>query len=145
MLTFTTTEPHGMFSFAEDSTPLIPQREFAIKNDGKVSLSVYLHGEAQNEAGFDIPLLVEGELDISGEYDGMECEVELPSPPDEYARPRPNRKIPCLLFTWDTQHPVTPFGSSVAHPKHMGLIAAKDDEAALRYARQARAEKKWML
>lgn len=145
MLTFTTTEPYSMFGSAEGVDPKVPQREFEILNDGKAFMSVYIHGDAQHEAGFDIPLIVEGSLDVTAEHDGAECEVELPSPPDEYARPQPNRKIPCLIFTWDTGHVVTTLFNHVKRPQFMGLIVAKADRGAIEYAKEKRAKREWML
>jgi hypothetical protein len=70
MLTFTTTEAFSLFG-GEPTRPLVPQRERRVLNGEKFSCCVYLHGDVEHKAGFDIPVLVEGEIVLSGRV--MSC------------------------------------------------------------------------
>ena len=66
---FTTTEPHSMFDYGKKT--LEP-----VNNDSKerywnkdYSYRVYIHGEAECDMGFDLPILVDGRMpDKEGTY-----------------------------------------------------------------------------
>lgn len=123
MLTFTTTQPHSMFGSGE---PLVPQRKRAILNAHDVHTCVYLHGEIQGLAGFDIPVLVEGDLDMGLEHMGEECMVE----------PFPFEPKRCKLYMWFDGSNVTGLESGRKLRSVHGLIVAEDDAAGLAYARE---------
>lgn len=122
MLAFTTVEPHGMFDEAGEQ--LVPRRSPKMLNAEGKFVCVYLHGDIQGQAGFDIPRMVDGELLVAdGEH---ECLVELP-----------DSKTPCLLVLWRAGNT----GDKPPRENWRGLIVSKDDADSLKYARRCAADK----
>jgi hypothetical protein len=61
-LRFTTTKPHGMFSSNEELVidSLKDYGELIITNTK--SNEAYIHGKAEEDAGFDIPVFLDGDM-----------------------------------------------------------------------------------
>lgn len=124
MTTFAATLPFSMFGGAGE--PLVPLRGRKVLNGDDVHTCVYLHGDIQCLAGFDIPVLVEGDLDVGLEHMGEECIVE----------PFPFAPRRCKLFMWFDGSNVTGLESGRKLRSVHGLIVAEDDERGLAYARE---------
>jgi hypothetical protein len=123
MVIFTTTEP-GFLGTA-GSEPFVARRDPKIVGKWQ---GVYIHGKAENTAGYDIPIIVDGTLEFQPE---QECVVELK-----------NAKIECILVAW--QAPGMGVGDNPIDV-FRGLICSKDDAEGLAYARQCSADKVRML
>lgn len=127
MLSFTTSAPHSMF---EDRTePLVPVRSPKVIGEQGKSISIYLHGVVEGEAGFDIPIIIDGELTIKDKVVAP-CQVELPG-----------KIIPCTLFMWNTRHKGTLLVSNREVDFIKGLIVATDDKRSIKYAKKLLKEK----
>lgn len=122
-LTFTSTEAHSMFGSGE---PLVKQRERQVLNGEDTSTCVYLHGDIERMAGFDIPVLVEGDLDLGYEHLGTPCVVE----------PFPFGPQSCKLFLWHDGLDLRSLESGKKLRSVHGLIVSVDDEKSLAYARE---------
>jgi hypothetical protein len=120
-LAFTTTEPG--FLGSAGSEPFVDRREPKVVGKWQ---QLYIHGKAEDIAGYDIPYIVDGTLEFHPE---QECLVELK-----------DKKVECILVAWQApgwgDNPVDVF---------RGLICAKDDVDGLVYARKCSAEKSRML
>lgn len=112
MLTFTTTEPGFMGSAGSD--PFVPIKEPIIKCRWR---GVYIHSKAQDIAGYDIPVIVDGELDYKEEQD---CVLALK-----------DQSLDCVLIAWRLDETTA-----------TGLILAKDDDDGIAYAKQCQSEKR---
>lgn len=124
MLTFTTTDPYCVFGGIAGK-PLVPRRQ-PIAPDSDAFVNMYLHGDVQDLAGFDLVSLVDGEFKLAeGEH---ECLVELPS-----------SKTECLLVLWNAGKT----GDDRGWWK--GLVVAKTDADSLSYARRCAKEKTSIL
>ena len=118
MLTFTTSEPGFMgLAGSELFVPQKPEREVIGTWRG-----LYIHGEAEHRAGFDIPDLVEGTLEYKPE---QECLVALK-----------DETIECVLVAWEAPCWVEENSTVIR-----GLICAKTDTVSLTYARECSARK----
>ena len=123
MLTFTTTEPGFLGTAGSDL--FVPRKNPEVK--GKWS-GVYIHGRAQDIAGYDIPSIIDGVLEYKPEQD---CLVALKE-----------QNVECILVAWYARC------GTIPHPNAeviRGLICAKDDEPSLAYARKCQADKRSFL
>lgn len=119
MLTFTTTDPYCLFG-GEQSELLVPARSPKVNAPVGLFANLYLHGDIQGKAGFDIACPIDGELSFSpGEH---ECVVELPA-----------GKTECVMVMWQ---PAWAKG-----PEYKALIVDKADAESLKYARKRAAER----
>jgi hypothetical protein len=123
MLTFTTTETG--FMGTDGSDLFVPRKNPEVTGKWR---SVYIHGKAQDIAGYDIPSIIDGVLDYKPE---QECIVALK-----------DQNVECILVAWYARCGTMPDPDVEVI---RGLICAKDDEASLVYARKCQAEKKSIL
>ena len=105
------------------SEPFVEPRKRSVVGTWR---SVYLHGEVQDRAGYDVPVLVEGELRYQPE---QECVVELLDNMDGEAF-----SIKCILVAWYRKDGCI-----------SGLICSRSDERMLEQARRYRAERRECL
>ena len=126
MLTFCTSEPFGMF-VSDGSGKRMTAPESAFQKpisplfERMGAISAYLHGDLQDEAGFDVPAIVAGPdapLDPAGGE--APCEVWVD-------QDKPVRQS--LFIYW-------PVANDAHGARWRGLIVAQNDERSLRYARQ---------
>lgn len=62
-LRITTTEPHSMFSNNESDMLVRPDNIGEIIGES-VTNKAYLHGKAEDLAGFDIPIIIDGDISM---------------------------------------------------------------------------------
>lgn len=126
---FTSTDAHSTLARAfsgEEPPPLLtPQRnpQFLNKPREHLFMTVYLHGDAQDMCGFDIPVLIDGVWDMhlmtgEGQSGEILCRVENAREVKE-----------AILVWWQ------PANTSEGWPRLSGLICLTTDYDALRYAR----------
>ena len=89
MIVFTTTRPGFMASLQ----PLLPHQLAAIgvRDVKNVPQQVYIHGELERWVGYDIPVLLNGEIDFS-EANEFPCTV---------IHPDPDVKLPIEATLWN--------------------------------------------
>lgn len=92
----------------------------AINHNGLEHMKCYIHGAAENAAGYDIPWFRAGVVDLS--LDEQPCTLILDAA----------RCLSCVLHIWRTKE--DGYGC--------GLIVADNDEESAAYARKCRAEKR---
>lgn len=135
MLTFTSSEPFSViFQAMSDEpppAPLVERRSPVVIGLEDKFLNIYIHGDAEAAAGFDIPKIIDGTLEMKeGELD---CVLELPS-----------KSIPCIAVLWNTSSKATTVeGKRVEVWK--GLIVSKEDAKSLAYARKLATEKAFCM
>lgn len=116
MLRLTTTEAFSVVMEALTTpTPHLPVvDEIGIFTNKAGRWSGYIHGTAQDEAGFDIPSFISGTLpDASGEFAAT---LVLP-----------DKEIACTIVQWKPRS---------GHWNYRALICASDDTTGLAQARQ---------
>lgn len=116
-----TVDPTCFWAFDEQLPETVFGTKFeAINHNGLKHLKCYIHGTAQDAAGYDIPNFRAGVIDLS--LDEQPCTLILDDA----------RCLNCTLHIWRTQE--TGYGCS--------FIVANDDEESAAYARKCRAEKR---
>ena len=95
-------------------------------------VTVYIHGNAENAAGFDIPVYKKGTMELSATV--QPCLLEVPS----------GQSMECSLFLWrpDIRQYVGN-GTYVEQPDERlwGLIVSVKDEQSLKYAQTCQRRK----
>lgn len=140
MLTFTTSKPYSVVAqaFSKKAPPpaKIKRRKAKTSIPEDLHLGIYIHGDAQSAAGFDIPKLVEGRFSLPQKFEGkvIPCILELP-----------NEKIACNLYIWLSGHIGTSLGSGKPVRFCHGLIVSDKDERSIAYAKQKMKEKAFSL
>ena len=77
MIKVTTSEAYGMFDnliSGNNPNPIIDITNFkglSNKFEPNTSASIYLHGDLEDKAGFDIPIFLEGEIKYEGIHDAI--------------------------------------------------------------------------
>lgn len=61
-LRFTTSKPCGMFSLLTDEQEPVINPTRVNELTGSVDKNIYIHGDAQKLAGFDIPIFIDGDF-----------------------------------------------------------------------------------
>ena len=65
-LRLTTTKPYGMFAMGGEHSPLVMPKEhegvLPFKNGDLKTDVAYIHGDAEDLAGFDIPVFIDGDI-----------------------------------------------------------------------------------
>lgn len=89
----TTVEAYCLFGGSDDRPNLmVERRNPQLINESNAFVCVYLDGGIEHIAGFDIPSLIDGKLEIT-DHEGTPCKVEL------------DKGIyDCSLFLWLTNH-----------------------------------------
>ena len=132
MVVFTSTEPGFMGSAG--SAPFVERKNPKINDyEGRKWKSVYLHGTVQDFMGYDIPVIVDGELSYQPEQD---VQVVKPGEHGQFI-------IDCILVAWTCR---SIYAGDPEGTEHVcGLICAKDDQPSLDYARKCQAERRTTL
>ena len=130
MLTVTTYGKSKLLALhSKDDEILAPRGNFTIKEPRKVFLSAYIHGDAMNLVGYDIPVFIDGEMTNDDEQD---CLLKWNDEERE-----------CILIQWDTDEIRGRGEDTVKY--YRGLICLKTDDRSIEYARRCSKEKKSML
>lgn len=81
-LYITTYEPYSLFEFGQEHTPLVDTKECEVTGDASKLRKpcAYLHGDAEELAGFDIPHLMHGNIE---QFDADDQEIYLVLPGDD--------------------------------------------------------------
>ena len=118
-LIVTTTTPYSMFGGGDDVKPVMDISKYKGANipfnTENVMVNIYLHGEIESIAEFDIPIFLDGDFPIE---DGKYPVTYLPE------------NIECTMFLW--------FNTSL---RIHGLIVANTDTKNLAYAEEKLKEK----
>lgn len=135
LVTFTTTtRPYSLLFKSAMPTLMVEPREHSVGPEGR-SLQMYIHGKAQDIAGFDIPYLVEGQLDIQeGE---LYCILELCLNDQQ----KESWRMPCIAVIWDTGVKSVNLMNGKESQQFRGLLVYSQDKEALQYAREKAASK----
>jgi len=116
--------------------------QFVNPPDGVGFVTVYIHGDAEDAAGFDIPVYKSGTLDLSKDVQPVLLEV-----PAGYV-------IACTLLLWRPDKTELDVKATMAgewqeeilvtkpDDQLRGLIVATTDEESLTYARKCQRQKK---
>ena len=123
MLTFTTTDPGFMGTAGSDL--FVPRKNPEVKGPWR---GVFIHGKAEDQAGYDIPSIVDGVLEYKPEQD---CVVALKE-----------QNVDCILIAWYARCCTMPDPDALII---RGLICDKTDEKSLVFARKCQAERNPML
>ena len=123
MIKVTTTNAHSMFCI--DAKPMIDISKYSgLTNIPKhINTYIYLHGSIQDEAGFDIPVFLEGEYVDEGIHD---IEVLLPS-----------KTVACKMMLWKDITPNVTFDTGCETLDYgdlttvRGLIVDNNDKASM--------------
>lgn len=136
MFIVTSTEAHCMFVPHSEAEELVSEKEEMTYPDLDPPgyFQIYLHGKAQDIAGFDIPSYLGGELPaVTGEHP---CVLRMP---DEDHR--------CILFLWElgprTIHFI--YAGDQERTEFRGLICHEHDFDSHDYARRCIAKLKEIL
>jgi len=130
MIKVTTTSPYSMFSFGNEESPLINTDGYKgfsnipewAKSHNFIG-SVYLHGDVQHKAGFDIPIFLDGDFPLKdGVYD---CIALVPD------------EVKCKMYVW--------FRGIVPGRRMMGLIVDINDSESIKYAETCMIDKPSIL
>ena len=73
-LRFTTTEPYCMLGIGETEVLFVPENIGEIIKTKTKGKGAYIHGDAEDLAGFDIPEFIDGDL---GQFDLPEDEQDI--------------------------------------------------------------------
>ena|SRR6266403_1504431 len=96
-LRFTTTEPTGMFSMLASESPELlvePKLKFElIPSDNIKGKSIYIHGDAEKIARFDIPYFIDGDLG----------QLDLPIEKQDILMLLPDGEYPCQAEFQNTE------------------------------------------
>lgn len=88
--------------------------------DGVKRTKIYIHGDAERAAGFDIPLFRSGTVDLA--QDVQPCQLVT----------RNGDMLACALYLW----------RAADEQLMCGFVIADNDEESAAYARECRAEKR---
>jgi hypothetical protein len=130
MFSFTTyTQAAFMGMHDSDDALQAPKGDFKVKNPKPIWLSAYIHGEAENLVGYDVPVFIDGELGDELEQD---CTMKYNG-----------NEEPCVLIQWSTGE--TRRFENGDREVYRGLFCLKTDQDSIDYARKCAREKRNIL
>ena len=127
MFTLTTYKESAFMGIHDKKDKTIVSRENKItvkrKEPAKehAFIECYIHGKAQDLAGYDIPVYLDGEINLNSPE--QPCKLLL------------EEKHDCILIQWSTSRTIEIIGEETKRV-YKGLICLKEDKESLDYARE---------
>lgn len=132
MFSFTTYSQASFMGMHDKEDELLaPRGEFTVKNAKPIFLSAYIHGDAENLVGYDLPVFIDGELGDELEQD---CIMKFNG-----------EQRDCIFIQWATKSPNMIMEDGSERQRYKGLLCLKTDEESIKYARDCAKERKSCL